>query len=57
MNRDELHTWVYRGHISAPIEGCYDLAEILDWSEHRSHRHAYAARHQRNTTRQSKGGE
>lgn len=46
-----LRQWVARGHISPPVDGCYDLTEILAWSEKRSQRHAVSARHQRHTTR------
>lgn len=46
-----LRQWVARGHITAPVDGCYDLIEILAWSDTRSHRHAVSARHQRYTTR------
>lgn len=47
-----LRQWVRRGHISQPDpHGCYDLTEILAWSEKRSHRHAVSARHQRHTIR------
>lgn len=46
-----LRQWVRRGHISPPVNGRYDLAEILSWSDRRSYRHAVAARHQRHTRR------
>jgi hypothetical protein len=46
-----LRVWVHRGHISAPVNGCYDLAEILAWADRRSTSHAVAARHGRNTPR------
>jgi hypothetical protein len=47
-----LRQWARRGHISPPdADGCYDLTEILAWSEKRSHRHAVSARHQRHTRR------
>lgn len=46
-----LRIWVKRGHISPPIDGMYDLDEILEWSDRRSHRHAVSARHQRHTRR------
>lgn len=46
-----LRVWVNRGHISPPIDGCYDLIEILAWSDTRSHRHAVAARYHRHSAR------
>jgi len=46
-----LRIWVLRGHISPPVGGMYDLDEILEWSDRRSHRHAVSARHQRHTER------
>jgi len=30
-----LRTWVYRGHISEQVRGCYDLVEVLAWVERR----------------------
>jgi len=46
-----LRRWVARGNISAPVNGLYDLEEILDWSDKRSHRHAVSARYQRGSRR------
>jgi hypothetical protein len=34
-----LNAWVRRGHISAPVRGCYDLAEIEDWIVNRRDSH------------------
>lgn len=46
-----LRVWVRRGHISPPVDGLYDLVEILAWSDSRSHRHAVAGRYTRHTRR------
>lgn len=33
LRRETLAKWVRRGHISAPVNGRYDLAEIQRWIE------------------------
>lgn len=34
-----LRQWARRGHISPPVDGCYDLAEALTYSDARDVRH------------------
>lgn len=38
-----LRQWVRRGHISPPVDGCYDLDEILVYSDERNARHFHRA--------------
>lgn len=35
-----ISVWVSRGHISRPVAGLYDLAEIVAWVERRDEHHA-----------------
>jgi len=46
-----LRKWVQRGHISPPVNGLYDLEEILAWSDRRCHSRAVNARYQRGSRR------
>lgn len=47
---DTLRKWVRRGHISPPVNGCYDLHEIQDWIDNRRDpHHAKIAENRYNT--------